>query len=149
MCCHCFSLVRKVIVVNKGQTNAWIESFLSNRTQSVVVEGTAFDRVPVLSGILQGSVLGPCLFLLYINDIADGLTSTTRLFADDTMIYMAVKSRAAAQILQQDLQKLERWDDDGVPPQQMRDHQYFQKEKSHHLPLTSTHCTATNWSTSR
>ena len=92
----------------QGRTNAWIESFLSNHTQSIVVEGTASDLVPALSGVPQGSVLGPCLFLFYINDIADGLTSTTCLFADDTMICMAVKSKADAQIFQQNLQKLER-----------------------------------------
>jgi len=52
----------------------------------VVVEGTASEKLDVSSGVLQGSVLGPCLFLSYINDIAEGLSSNVRLFADDTMI---------------------------------------------------------------
>jgi len=49
----------------------------------------------VISGVPQGSVLSPCLFLFYINDIADGLKSTVHLFADDTMMYLTVKSRDA------------------------------------------------------
>ena len=83
-----------------GDVNNWIKSFLSNRTQSVVVEGTAAEKAPVLSGVPQGSVLGPCLFLYYINDIAEDLSSTTRLFADDTMIYLAVKNSEDAKMLQ-------------------------------------------------
>ena len=71
--------------------------------QSVVIEGVSSSKVPVISGIPQGSVLGPCLFLYYINDIAEQLTSTTRLFADDTMIYMAVKGENDAKLLQVDL----------------------------------------------
>ena len=93
-----------------GRTNRWIQSFLSDRTQAVVVEGVTSDSAPVLSGVPQGSVLGPCLFLYYINDIAEGLESSTRLFADDTMIYLTVKNENDAQILQNDLARLEKWE---------------------------------------
>jgi len=62
------------------------------------------------SGVPQGSVLGPCLFLYYINDIAQGLTSTVRLFADDTMIYMAIKNDQDAKALQKDLELLCHWE---------------------------------------
>jgi len=75
-----------------GETNTWIGNVLSDRSQSVQVVGASSGCVPVISGVPQGSVLGPCLFLFYINDIADSLTSAVRLFADDTMIYLAVKS---------------------------------------------------------
>ena len=74
----------------RGKTNNWIENFLGNRKQSVVVEGEKSAYVPVLSGVPQGSVLGPCLFLFYINDIQDGLHSTVQLFADDTILYCIV-----------------------------------------------------------
>ena len=68
-----------------GKTNTWIENFLSNRSQSVLVEGACSSSIPIISGVPQGSVLGPCLFLFYINDIADGLSSSVRLFADCQM----------------------------------------------------------------
>ena len=95
----------------QGNVNHWIADFLKNRTQSVVIEGVSSSKVPVISGVPQGSVLGPCLFLYYINDIAEQLTSTTRLFADDTMIYMVVKGENDAKLLQADLNKLTDWED--------------------------------------
>ena len=71
----------------QGNTAAWIKDFLSERTQQVVVDGEFSGQVPVTSGVPQGSVLGPVLFLLFINDITEGVTSDMRLFADDTIIY--------------------------------------------------------------
>jgi hypothetical protein len=59
-----------------GVCISWIENLLSNRKQAVVLEGEKSDYVAVESGIPQGSVLGPSLFLYYINDIPAGLTST-------------------------------------------------------------------------
>ena len=93
-----------------GETNDWIRSFLSDRTQAVVVDGLTSSNKSVLSGVPQGSVLGPCLFLYYINDIADNLNSTVRLFADDTMIYLVVTSQSDARRLQQDLDTLTKWE---------------------------------------
>ena len=74
----------------RGRTHAWIGAFLSGRTQEVVVEGQHSDRVPVTSGVPQGSVLGPCLFLHYISDLPEGIRSSVRLFADDTVMYLTI-----------------------------------------------------------
>jgi len=74
------------------------------------VEGTASEELDVSSGVPQGSVFGPYLFLFYISDIAEGLSSTDCLFADDTVIYMAVKNDNDAAILQKDLDLLCDWE---------------------------------------
>ena len=71
-----------------GKTAAWIKAFLSNRSQVVSVNGSHSSSRPVPSGVPQGSVLGPVLFLLYINDITEHIQSTMRLFADDSIIYV-------------------------------------------------------------
>ncbi len=94
------------------QIATWIKSFLHGRTQQVVVEGHNSDTLPVLSGVPQGSVLGPCLFLSYINDMPDSVKSKVRLFADDTIVYLTIKSNTDAQTLQHDLTCLERWESD-------------------------------------
>jgi hypothetical protein len=93
-----------------SQTVSWIQSFLVGRSQSVVVNGCMSDQVPVTSGVPQGSVLGPLLFLLYINDLPDMVTSQVRLFADDTAVYLAVTCLSDCQRLQNDLSKLETWE---------------------------------------
>ena len=94
-----------------GHTQRWIRQFLSDRKQTVVLDGEQSSAVPVTSGVPQGSVLGPCLFLLYINDVAQGLDSTVRLFADDTIAYMVIGATADATRLQQDLDRLAHWED--------------------------------------
>ena len=93
-----------------GTTAQWVKNWLADRTQTVVVDGEVSNSAPVTSGVPQGSVLGPCLFLLYINDLAESLDSTVRLFADDTIAYLAIKSNADAAVLQRDLDKLGEWE---------------------------------------
>jgi hypothetical protein len=67
-------------------------AWLLHRFQRVVVDGHTSNSCPVLSGIPQGSVLGPCLFLIYINDMSDTLKSNVRLFADDTIVYLTISA---------------------------------------------------------
>ena len=97
--------------INKPVTS-WISSFLKDRTQSVVVEGTHSSTLPVMSGVPQGSVLGPCLFLCFINDMPDAVKCRIRLFADDTVIYLTIDSNHDSENLQNDLAKLEQWEKD-------------------------------------
>ena len=80
---------------------------LIDRRQRVVVDGEVSNWKSVLSGVPQGSVLGPILFLIYINDLDDDITSKVLKFADDTKVF--VKSDADRQHLQDDLNKLISW----------------------------------------
>ena len=64
----------------------------------------------VESGVPQGSVLGPSLFLFYINDMTQGLSSTAKIFADDTIVYLTISSDTDAQTVQSDLDKLGIWE---------------------------------------
>ena len=93
-----------------GKANTWIANFLSCSSQSVIVDGEMSDPAQVRSGVPQGSVLGPSLFLYYINDIVEGISSTIRLFADDTIMYLAITSQRDASTLQRDLDKLAQWE---------------------------------------
>ena len=67
----------------RGKTLKWKDSFLCYRQQRIVVNGAKSDWASVLSGVPQGTVLGPLLFSLYINDISTDIDSEIRLFADD------------------------------------------------------------------
>ena len=98
----------------EGNTNQWVRAFLENRTQQVILDGTTSKSAPVLSGVPQGSVLGPLLFLLFINDLPDCISAgaTARLFADDCVLYRTIKSEEDASLLQQDLNHLQQWETD-------------------------------------
>ena len=75
----------------------------------VSVNGTHSSPRPVPSGVPQDSVLGPVLFLLYINDITDQIQSTMRLFADDSNVFREIKNTCDHSLLQQDLASLCEW----------------------------------------
>lgn len=96
--------------INRNVTN-WITNFLCKRYQFVTVNDSSSTLIEVKSGVPQGSVLGPILFLIYINDIAKNLTSTTRLFADDCVIYRQITNRNDHIALQKDLNSISTWCD--------------------------------------
>lgn len=93
----------------RGQLNKWVSSFLSNRAQSVVLDGARSEDISVTSGVPQGSVLGPLLFAVFINDLPSVVSSHVRLFADDCIIYRTIKKDGDALALQEDLNQLQSW----------------------------------------
>lgn len=92
-----------------GKLLAWINNFLTGRKQTVVVNGEKSDEAPVISGIPQGTVLGPLLFVIYINDLLDKVNSDGLLFADDTKIFKAISCKEDALALQHDVDLMQEW----------------------------------------
>ena len=88
-----------------------ITQWLTSSTHCVVVDGEGSEHVHVKSGVPQGTVLGPLMFLIYINDIVDNINSEThiRLFADDCVLYRKIHSRNDSESLQEDLNSLTGW----------------------------------------
>ena len=93
----------------KGKILQWMKAFLIGRNQSVLVNGEKSSPGCVTSGIPQGTVLGPIIFVLYINDILENITSDGFLFADDTKIFRAITSKEDALHLQSDIDSLKFW----------------------------------------
>ncbi len=93
----------------RGQTRTWIEKWLTSRVQQVVVDGETSREEIVRSGVPQGTVLGPLMFLIFINDIGYNICSTIYLFADDALIYRYVNNKEDSDILQKDLDQLCGW----------------------------------------
>ena len=97
----------------RGDTHAWIKDFLRGREQRVVLDGCTSRTAPIQSGVPQGSVLGPLLFLLFINDLPEYVHhSSVRLFADDCILYTEISSPSDASLLQYDLDSLQQWESD-------------------------------------
>ena len=93
----------------RGPDLKWVKGFLDNRHQSVIVNGSLSEPTPVSSGVPQGSVLGPLLFLIYINYLTMNVNSKLRLFADDAALYLTISTSSQSEILKKDLDNLERW----------------------------------------
>ena len=94
----------------RGNTFDWIRALLTHRTQQVTVEGATSYSVGVLSGVPQGTVVGPLLFLVFINDLPDCVQSKIRLFADDCILYIRKTNQNDSTILQDDLNSLAEWE---------------------------------------
>lgn len=93
-----------------GSLLNWLENYISDRKQSVIINSERSDLGSVKAGVPQGSVLGPLLFLLYINDITDNVTNMARLFADDTSLSYSGENLQNIEIeINEDLRKLNQW----------------------------------------
>ncbi len=92
-----------------GKTADWFRDLLTNRHQRVIVENGKSEWANVISGIPQGSVLGPTLFVIFINALSDVVTNTIQIFADDIKIYRKVNDIRDEMLFQEDLNKLHQW----------------------------------------
>ena len=89
---------------------SWFTDYLNNRTQCVVISGQFSETTILRSGVAQGSIVGPLLFLIYINDIVNDINSTIKLFADDTSLYIIVDTPdIAAECLNTDINSIHTW----------------------------------------
>lgn len=95
----------------EGQLLAWIKSFLQGRRMRVQVRGAHSEWVDVSSGVPQGSVLGPLLFLIFVNDIPEWIKSNVKMFADDTKVWTRISTLKDGEVLQDDLNNLMSWSD--------------------------------------
>ena len=93
----------------KGKLLGWINEFLLTRPQRDVINDSRSEWKDVLSEIPQGSVLGPVLFVIYINSMPNTVKSKLYLFADDAKLYREITSNKDVELLQEDLRKLEEW----------------------------------------
>ena len=94
-----------------GQLHNWFKNYLQDRQQRVFVDGCTSNWAPVTSGVPQGSLLGPLLFIIFINDLPSALPdgSLTFLYADDTKLFSSILSYLDAVNLQQALTNLDSW----------------------------------------
>ena len=109
-------LLKVTSLVIRGNLQHWIRSWFSGRIQRVFIGQACFEWVPVTSSVPQGSVLGPVLFLIYVNDIDTGITSCISKFADDTKLWKRVDKPKLRLQLQEDINKLAEWSDMWMMP---------------------------------
>ena len=93
-----------------GSLITLLSSYLFNRKQRIILNGYSSNYTPLMSGVPQGSVLGPLLFLIYINDLETDIKSRIKLFSDDTMLFSVVYDPLVSAIeLNHDLKLINRW----------------------------------------
>ena len=95
----------------------WVSNYLTSRSQQVVVDGATLDPLPVISGVPQGSVLGPLLFVIYINDITTVTLTTASqcvLYADDVVLYQPISCPADFANIQIDIDEIQCWSNENL-----------------------------------
>ncbi len=93
-----------------GNLYKWFEDYLQRREQRVVIQGESSDTMHIKAGVPQGSILGPILFLIYVNDMPEGIESSIKLYADDTSIYSDHKvAQEANTVIRRDLERISKW----------------------------------------
>ena len=118
-----------------GSLLTWFSDYLNDRKQRVVLPGASSSWTSVKAGVPQGSILGPLLFLLYINDIVEDMNSSIRLFADDTSLYIIVDDPIqAAEQLNLDLAKIHHWADKWLVTFNPGKSEYILLSRKHNKP---------------
>lgn len=107
--CHNKLIAKLEAIIGIGNISAWIGDFLSQRSQFVHFNEASSDIVPISSGVPQGSVLGPLLFLIYINDIITNMECNIKLFADDCIIYKEILCYEDHHTLNRQLNVINTW----------------------------------------
>ena len=95
----------------KGKMLKWIRNFLRKRKQQVLIEGRKSQVSKVVSGSVQGSGLGPVLFLMYIRDLSTSLEANTKIFVDDAKLKEKIKTENDVEKMQEEINKLFKWED--------------------------------------
>ena len=110
-CDHGILLQKMKLLGIKGRLGKWVYSFLNNRKQQVVVRGFKSGTSTVISGVPQGSVLGPILFLIYILDIGTNIETNMKIYVDDSKTKSKIETEDDVEKLQQNLDQLYIWGD--------------------------------------
>ena len=136
----------------KGNVLNWVSDFLGDRTQFVSINDKKSSPIPVTSGVPQGSVLGPTLFIYYINDLPDSTDQIVRLFADDSKVYSEIKSQEDINKLQKGIDDMVSWSEKWLMRFNSKkckilhlgknnpNHTYHMKEGNDINPLAATEC---------